>query len=98
MRFVAVKTEDQQAVLMLHKARELLVRQRTTVSGADLPRDVVTLEAGLGLALAERSDFSIGYAGHFGDGPQRRPAKMSLAALLLRRSSMDQREQDVALA
>jgi len=25
MRFVAVKTEDQLAVLMLHKARELLV-------------------------------------------------------------------------
>lgn len=26
MRLVAVKSEDQQAVLMLHKARELLVR------------------------------------------------------------------------
>jgi len=29
MRFVAVKTADQQAVLMLHKTRDLLVRQRT---------------------------------------------------------------------
>src|ERR671921_530672 len=28
MRFVPVKTEDQQAALMLHRARELLVRQR----------------------------------------------------------------------
>lgn len=29
MRFVPITTEDQQAVLMLHKARELLVRQHT---------------------------------------------------------------------
>jgi len=29
MRFVAVKSADQQAVLMLHKARDLLVKQRT---------------------------------------------------------------------
>jgi transposase len=34
MRFVAVKNEDQQAVLMLHKARELLVRQRTMLTNA----------------------------------------------------------------
>uniref|UniRef100_A4WQV1 Transposase n=1 Tax=Cereibacter sphaeroides (strain ATCC 17025 / ATH 2.4.3) TaxID=349102 RepID=A4WQV1_CERS5 len=34
MRFVAVKTENQQAVLMLHKARELLVRQRTMLTNA----------------------------------------------------------------
>ena len=32
MRFVAVKTVDQQGVLMLHKVRELLVRQRTMLS------------------------------------------------------------------
>jgi transposase len=29
MRFVAIKTVDQQAALMLHKTRDLLVRQRT---------------------------------------------------------------------
>ncbi len=29
MRFVAVKTEEQQAVLMLHRTRELLIRQKT---------------------------------------------------------------------
>ncbi len=29
MRFVAVKSVDQQAVLMLHKTRDLLIRQRT---------------------------------------------------------------------
>lgn len=34
MRFVAVKTVDQQAVLMLHKVRDLLVRQRTMLINA----------------------------------------------------------------
>jgi transposase len=34
MRFVAVKAEEQQAVLMLHRARELLVRQRTMLVNA----------------------------------------------------------------
>jgi transposase len=34
MRFVAVKSEDQQAVLMLHRARDLLIRQRTMIVNA----------------------------------------------------------------
>jgi transposase len=34
MRFVAVKTKAQQAVLMLHKTRDLLVRQRTMLIAA----------------------------------------------------------------
>jgi transposase len=34
MRFVAVKSADRQAVLTLHKARELLVRQRTMLINA----------------------------------------------------------------
>lgn len=34
MRFVAVKTIAQQAVLMLHKTRDLLVRQRTMLINA----------------------------------------------------------------
>ncbi len=34
MRFVAIKTEEQQATLMLHKARDLLVRQRTMLTNA----------------------------------------------------------------
>lgn len=34
MRFVAVKSKDQQAVLMLHKTRDLLVRQRTMLINA----------------------------------------------------------------
>lgn len=32
MRFVAVKSAEQQALLMVHKARELLVRQRTMLT------------------------------------------------------------------
>lgn len=34
MRFVAVKSRDQQGVLMLHKTRDLLVRQRTALINA----------------------------------------------------------------
>jgi transposase len=34
MRFVAIKTKEQQAALMLHRARQLLVRQRTMLSNA----------------------------------------------------------------
>ncbi len=34
MRFVAIKTPDQQSVLMLHRTRQLLVRQRTTLINA----------------------------------------------------------------
>jgi transposase len=34
MRFVAVKSEEQQAALTIHRARELLVRQRTQLSNA----------------------------------------------------------------
>ncbi len=34
MRFVPVKTEAQQAALMLHKARELLIRQQTMLVNA----------------------------------------------------------------
>jgi len=34
MRFVAVKTPDQQAALMLHKTRDLLVRQRTMLTNS----------------------------------------------------------------
>ena len=34
MRFVPIKTEEQQAALMLHKARELMVRQQTMLMNA----------------------------------------------------------------
>ena len=34
MRFVGIKSTDQQAVLVLHRSRDLLVRQRTMLSNA----------------------------------------------------------------
>jgi hypothetical protein len=34
MRFVPIKTKEQQAALLLHRARQLLVRQRTMLSNA----------------------------------------------------------------
>lgn len=34
MRFVAVKSAEQQSVLMLHRTRDLLIRQRTMLSNA----------------------------------------------------------------
>jgi transposase len=34
MRFVPVKTEEQQSILMLHRARELLVRQKGMLTNA----------------------------------------------------------------
>ena len=34
MRFVPIKTAEQQAVLMLHRTRDLLVRQRTQLINA----------------------------------------------------------------
>jgi len=34
MRFVATKSEEQQAALMLHRSRQLLIRQRTMLSNA----------------------------------------------------------------
>jgi transposase len=34
MRFVAIKTKEQQTALMLHRTRQLLVRQRTMLSNA----------------------------------------------------------------
>lgn len=34
MRFVPVKTEDQQAILVLHRSRDLLMRQRTMILNA----------------------------------------------------------------
>jgi transposase len=35
MRFVQVKAPKQQAILMLHRTRELLVRQRTMLLSVD---------------------------------------------------------------
>ena len=56
MRFVAVKSTDQQAVLMPHKVRDLLVRQRTmlvnTLRGHLAEFDIVAAQGAAGLKSA----------------------------------------------
>jgi transposase len=37
MRFVPIKTPEQQAALTIHRTRDLLMRQRTTIGSADRP-------------------------------------------------------------
>ena len=64
MRFVAVKTTAQQAVLMLHKTRDLLVRQRTMLInalrghlgefGVVTPQGSAGVQAALRLIILER--------------------------------------------
>ena len=65
MRFVPIKSADQQAVLMLHKTRELLVKQRTmTVNalrghlsefGLIAPKGIHRVKELLALALADET-------------------------------------------
>jgi transposase len=51
MRFVPIKTADQQALLMLHRTRDLLVRQRTQLINA-----IRAHLAELGLVAAQGRD------------------------------------------
>jgi hypothetical protein len=65
MRFVPIKSADQQAVLMLHKTRELLVKQRTMAVnalrghlsefGLIAPRGIQRVKDLLELALADET-------------------------------------------
>jgi transposase len=58
MRFVPVKSEEQQSVLMLHRVRELLIRQRTmqvnALRGHLAEFGIVTRQgiAGVGMLIA----------------------------------------------
>jgi transposase len=81
MRLVPVKTTDQQAVLMLHRARALLIRQRTMLANAlrsHLAEFGIVVAQGVGrvVSLIEKI---------FGDGEDAlglpRPARSALAAL-----------------
>jgi Transposase len=68
MRFVAVKTAAQQSVLMLHRCRALLVRQRTMLAnairahlaelGIAIPKGIRTLLAALSAPQSKRNDVS----------------------------------------
>lgn len=67
MRFVPVKSEEQQSLLMLHRVRELLIRQRTmlvnALRGHLAEFGIVTRQgvAGVGMliALVEDEDYSL---------------------------------------
>ena len=52
MRFVPVKTIDQQAALMLHRCRDLLIRQRTQLINA--------LRAHLAHSIRENEEWNLG--------------------------------------
>ncbi|WP_141245773.1 transposase [Mesorhizobium sp. WSM3862] len=58
MRFVAVKTAAQQSVLMLHRCRALLVRQRTMLANA------------IRAHLAEFGIHDAARDSYFADGPE----------------------------
>ncbi len=53
MRFVEIKTPEQQSVLMLHRTRNLFVRQRTTLINA-LRAHLADFVAGIGRNGLER--------------------------------------------
>ncbi len=53
MRFVEIKTPEQQSVLMLHRTRNLFVRQRTTLINA-LRAHLAEFVAGIGRNGLER--------------------------------------------
>lgn len=63
MRFVPVKSEEQQSVLMLHRVRELLIRQRTklvnALRGHLAEFGIVTRQgvAGVGMLIASVEDY-----------------------------------------
>ncbi|MDX1500710.1 MAG: IS110 family transposase [Woeseiaceae bacterium] len=63
MRFVAIKSPDQQAVLALHRARALVVRQRT-----QLVNMLRGLLAEFGIVIAQGAGHAIALARRFLDG------------------------------
>jgi transposase len=63
MRFVAVKSRDQQAALSLHRARSLLIRQRTQL--VNLMRSML---AELGIAIPVGREKALQMARHIVDG------------------------------
>src|SRR5690606_10634245 len=69
MRFVPVKTVEQQAILMIHRARSLLVRQRT------MPANALRASGGVGLRRKPRHCQPC-KASREGAGRQERPASL----------------------
>ena len=87
MRFVPIKTADQQALLMLHRTRDLLVRQRTQLINAKRAH-----LAELGLVAAQGRDGLKTLIGIVMDEASRVPglARRSLQALLAQLDALAQ--------
>lgn len=101
MRFVAVKSEDRQGALILHRSRALLIRQRTMLVnalrghmaefGIVAPKGIWNIKA-LAALVADETDHRLGHRRHRGRrkpvplGPAlRRVARAGVAAELERR-------------
>jgi transposase len=92
MRFVAVKTAEQQALLMLHRTHDLLVRQRTQLINA-----IRAHLAELGLIAAQGRDGLTTLIGIVGDKDSRIPdlARKALHALLDQLDAVGQQIGDI---
>lgn len=77
MRFVAPKTEAQQAVLFLHRARDLIVRQRTQLSNM-----LRSLLVEFGIIIAQGTGNAVKFAKRILDGD--RPALPEIAIDVLK--------------
>ncbi len=80
MRFVAPKSEEQQAVLFLHRARDLIVRQRTQLSNM-----LRSLLAEFGVIIPQGTGTAVKYAKGVLEGEK--PALPQIAVDVLRQLS-----------
>ncbi len=80
MRFVAPKSEEQQAVLFLHRARDLIVRQRTQLSNM-----LRSLFAEFGVIIPQGTGAAVKYATGVLEGEK--PALPQIAIDVLRQLS-----------
>lgn len=80
MRFVAPKSEEQQAVLFLHRARDLIVRQRTQLSNM-----LRSLLAEFGVIIPQGTGAAVKYAKGVLEGEK--PALPEIAVDVLRQLS-----------
>lgn len=80
IRFVAPKSEEQQAVLFLHSARDLIVRQRTQLT--NMPRSLL---AEFGVIIPQGTEAAVKYAKSALEGEK--PALSEIAIDVLRQLS-----------
>lgn len=59
MRFVPVKSAEQQSILMLHRTRDLFVRHEIVVSGIPMPARAISVQSSMPLRPTTRPSGSI---------------------------------------